>query len=107
MGNCKSGRSCRCSVQYLRCLPNTSPVNDNRGVNEFIVAEARRNAAVNVLPIAAVTKNSAGEELTDMADLIDSGAVAFSDDGRPIQNSELMRRALDILDQSLSESGGG
>ena len=66
----------------ILCMPNTEPVNDNRGVTEYILSEAKRKAAVNVYPIAAVSKGQKGEELTDMADLVDAGAVAFSDDGQ-------------------------
>lgn len=83
------------------CMPNTDPVNDNRGVTEYILSEAKKNAIVNVFPIASVTKGEKGEELTDMADLMKAGAVAFSDDGMPVQNSQVMRRALEyskILD---------
>ncbi len=79
-------------------MPNTSPVNDNRGVTEFILTEARRKAAVNIFPIAAITNGLRGEELTDMADLLDAGAIAFSDDGRCIQNSLVMRRALEYAE---------
>jgi dihydroorotase len=75
-------------------MPNTNPVNDRRAVTERILAEAGRNAAVNVLPIAAVTRGSRGKELVDMADLTASGAVAFSDDGLPVMNSRVMRQAL-------------
>ena len=57
--------------------------------------EAQKSAVVNVFPIAAITRDLQGEELTDMADLIDAGALAFSDDGRPVQNSQVMRRALE------------
>lgn len=79
----------------IACMPNTTPVNDNLGVTDFIVSRARKNAAVNVFPIAAVTKGLKGEELTDMADLKKAGAIAFSDDGQPVLNSEVMRRALE------------
>lgn len=79
----------------IACMPNTDPVNDNRGVTEYILSEARKNAAVNVFPIASITKGEKGEELTDMADLIDAGAIAFSDDGMPVQSSQVMRRALE------------
>lgn len=75
-------------------MPNTRPVNDHRDVTERILAEARRAAFANVLPIAAVTRGSAGEELVDMPDLVAAGAVAFSDDGRPVPDSRLMSRAL-------------
>lgn len=83
------------------CMPNTDPINDNRGVTEYILSEAKKNAVVNVFPIASITKGEKGEELTDMADLMKAGAVAFSDDGMPVQNSQVMRRALEyskILD---------
>ena len=79
----------------ITCMPNTDPVNDNRGVTEYILSEARRNAVVNVFPIAAVTVGQRGEKLTDMADLKDAGAIAFSDDGKSVQNSLIMRRALE------------
>ncbi|UCE21850.1 MAG: dihydroorotase [Candidatus Aminicenantes bacterium] len=79
----------------IACMPNTYPVNDNRGVTEYILSEAKKNAIVNIFPIASITKEEKGEELTDMADLIDAGAVAFSDDGMPVQNSQVMRRALE------------
>jgi dihydroorotase len=79
----------------IACMPNTSPVNDNRGVTEYIISEAKKKAVVHVFPIAAVTKEQKGEELTDMADLKNAGAVAFSDDGNPIENSLVMRRALE------------
>lgn len=83
-------------------MPNTNPVNDRRAVTERILAEAGRNAVVNVLPIAAVTRGSRGEELVDMADLKASGAVAFSDDGFPVMNSRVMRQAL----TAAASSGG-
>lgn len=76
------------------CMPNTSPVNDDRLVTEAIITEARRRSPVNVLPIAAVTRGSKGEELVDMADLAAAGAVAFSDDGRPVHNARIMSKAL-------------
>lgn len=79
----------------IACMANTNPVNDNRGVTEYILSEARKKAVVNVLPIAAITKGLKGEELTDMADLVDAGAVGFSDDGCPVENSQVMRRALE------------
>ena len=79
----------------IACMPNTSPVNDSRGVTEYILSEARRNAVVNVFPVAAITRGLAGEEITDMADLHAAGAIAFSDDGHPVENSLVMRRALE------------
>lgn len=79
----------------IACMPNTNPVNDNRGVTEYILSEAKKRAAVNIFPIAAVSKGQRGDVITDMADLVDAGAVAFSDDGLPVKTSHLMRRALE------------
>lgn len=83
-------------------MPNTNPVNDDPAVTEAILAEAARSAVVNVLPIAAVTRGSRGDEMVDMPGLRAAGAVAFSDDGRPIMNSRIMRHAL-----SAAEAAGG
>jgi dihydroorotase len=77
------------------CMPNTRPPNDNSGITEYIIAEARKRAVVNIYPVAAITRGLAGEELTDMADLSQAGAIAFSDDGQPVANSLVMRRALE------------
>jgi dihydroorotase len=75
------------------CMPNTQPVLDNRGVLEWVKALAHA-AAVRVLPIAAITKNQEGALLTEMSELADAGAVAFSDDGKPIRSAQMMRLAL-------------
>ena len=75
-------------------MPNTDPVNDAPEVTERILAAARRAGLARVLPIAAVTRGSKGADLVDMPALVASGAVAFSDDGRPVTDSRLMRRAL-------------
>jgi dihydroorotase len=79
----------------IACMPNTDPVNDSRDVTEYILSEAKRSSVVNILPIAAITRGLRGEEITDMADLREAGAIAFSDDGNPVQNSLVMRRALE------------
>jgi dihydroorotase len=76
-------------------MPNTNPVNDNLRVTARILAEAARTSLVNVLPIAAISKGSRGEELVDMAALSGAGAVAFSDDGRPVAGSRFMNQALE------------
>jgi dihydroorotase len=76
-------------------MPNTDPVNDTRSVTEFILRKARENGIVNVYPIGAISKGLKGEQLSEMGDLKDAGVVAYSDDGRPVMNSELMRRALE------------
>ena len=81
------------------CMANTNPPADNTSVIEYILSKAKDEGIVNVLPIAAVTKGLKGEEITEMARLLDTGAVAFSDDGRPIMSSEVMRRALEYAIQ--------
>ncbi|MDP9120552.1 MAG: dihydroorotase, partial [Acidobacteriota bacterium] len=78
----------------VACMANTDPVNDNRSVTEHILAEARRHGYARVHPIGAVSKKLLGEELAEIGDMVAAGAVAVSDDGRPVMNSELMRRAL-------------
>jgi dihydroorotase len=78
----------------IACMANTEPVNDNRSVTEHILAEARRHAYARVYPIGAVSKKLAGEELAEIGEMVAAGAVAVSDDGRPVMNAELMRRAL-------------
>ena len=78
----------------VACMPNTDPPIDSREVVHSIIERAA-NLPVDVYPIACVSRGRAGEELTEMAELADSGAVAFSDDGSPVQSSGLMRRALE------------
>jgi len=78
------------------CMPNTSPVNDSATVTSYIVSRAKQNAIVNVLPIGAITKGSAGEELAAIASMKKAGIVAISDDGRPVMNSRVMRRAMEF-----------
>jgi dihydroorotase len=77
-------------------MPNTSPVNDNATVTSYIVEKARKNAVVNVWPIGAITKGSAGEELAAIGSMKNAGAVAISDDGRPVMNARVMRRAMEF-----------
>jgi len=77
------------------CMPNTSPVNDNATVTSYIVDRAARHAIVHVLPIGAITKGSAGEELAAIGSMKEAGIVAISDDGRPVMNARVMRRAME------------
>ncbi|HYO11651.1 MAG TPA: dihydroorotase [Thermoanaerobaculia bacterium] len=78
----------------VACMANTQPVNDNRSVTEHILLEARRSNYARVYPIGAISKDLKGEELAEIGEMIRAGAVAVSDDGRPVMNAELMRRAL-------------
>ena len=77
-------------------MPNTKPVNDSATVTSYIVEKARRMAVVNVFPIGAITKGSQGEELAAIGAMKAAGAVAISDDGRPVMNSRVMRRAMEF-----------
>jgi dihydroorotase len=78
------------------CMPNTEPVNDSATVTSYIVDRARRYARVNVFPIGAITKNIAGEELAAFASMKQAGAVAMSDDGKPVMNARVARRAMEF-----------
>jgi dihydroorotase len=99
------------------CMANTSPINDNQAVTDFILHQAKNHAVVPVYPIGAITKGLKGEEMAEFGDLKASGCVALSDDGRPVMNSNLMRRALEyagmlnlaIIDhcEDLNLSGSG
>jgi dihydroorotase len=77
------------------CMPNTTPVNDNEGITRLIVERARNEGAVRVYPIGAITQGSKGEELAEFGDLREAGCVAVSDDGMPVADSAVMRRALE------------
>ena len=76
-------------------MPNTSPVNDSRSVTEFILSQAKETSNINILPIGAITKGLKGETLSDMGELKEAGCIGYSDDGRPVSNSEIMRHALE------------
>ena len=76
-------------------IPNTNPVSDTRPDMEFLLREARRLGLVNLWPIGAVTVGQEGERLTEFSELRKGGAVALSDDGHPIEQSAIMRRALE------------
>ena len=78
------------------CMPNTKPVNDSVTVTSYIVERARRHAIVNVYPIGAITKGSAGTELSAIGGMKEAGAVAISDDGLPVMNARVMRRAMEF-----------
>ncbi|MBI4690545.1 MAG: dihydroorotase [Nitrospirae bacterium] len=98
-------------------MPNTNPVNDNSSVTDFIIRKAIQEGACTVYPIGAITKGQKGEELAEMGIMHAEGCVAFSDDGRPVMDSLIMRRALEYSktfnvpiishceDLNLSESG--
>jgi dihydroorotase len=77
------------------CMPNTEPPADTRAVVEYIQNRARDEGLIRVLPIGCITRGRKGEELSEMDELARAGMVAFSDDGNTVENSRLMRQALD------------
>jgi dihydroorotase len=78
----------------VACMPNTRPVNDTRAVTDMILDRAKA-ASARVYPVAAISKGSDGKSLTEFGELQEAGAVAVSDDGLPVRDSQLMRRALE------------
>lgn len=82
----------------IACMPNTTPPIDNGPMAEYVINRAAQVGRVNVYPIGAVTRGLAGVELADIGELKFAGVVAISDDGRPVQNARLMRRALEYAD---------
>jgi dihydroorotase len=79
----------------IAALPDTQPVVDNRAAAEYVVLQAERAGNCRVVPLGAVTRGNAGQELADLGQLADGGAVAFTDAKRPIQSAEILRRALE------------
>lgn len=77
------------------CMPNTNPIIDCAQIAEFVCAQGQRAGMARVHPIGAITVGSKGEALAPFGELRDAGCVAFSDDGRPVFNSLIMRRALE------------
>src|SRR5207248_2666184 len=77
------------------CMPNTSPVADNPSTITWIKDRARDTARLNVLPTGAISKNLEGGELAAIASIVQCGVVAITDDGKCVQNHELMRRAVE------------
>src|SRR5262249_60548729 len=78
----------------IACMANTQPVNDDPATTDYILDRARQDSPVRVYPIAAATRGLEGRVMTEMAALVAAGAVAFSDDGRTIQDAGVMRRVL-------------
>jgi dihydroorotase len=77
------------------CMPNTKPINDNSSVTSFIVEQARAANLANVFPIGAITQGSKGEQLAEIGEMKSAGIVAISDDGKPVLDSGIMRRAME------------
>jgi len=91
---------CRCAVAggftTIVCMPNTNPPVDNPSVVKYILAKAEKIGICRVLPAGAITKGRKGKELADFYALKEAGCVAFTDDGNPVMDSSVMRRAMEI-----------
>ncbi|APG25854.1 dihydroorotase [Syntrophotalea acetylenica] len=79
----------------VACMPNTAPVNDSKATTRYILEKAAQVAHTRVYPVGAITKGLKGESLAELGDLKNAGCVAASDDGHPVTNGEIMRRALE------------
>ena len=98
-------------------MPNTNPINDNAAITRYMIEQAERAGLANVFPIGAITKSSDGSQLAEMGEMKAAGAVAVSDDGRPVPTAGIMRRAMEYAkdfdlpvidhceDKSLSHGG--
>ena len=82
-------------VTSVACMANTNPVNDNAAVTKYIIEKAELAGLANVFPVGAVSLGLEGKRLSEFGEMVDAGIVAVSDDGRPIMNAQLMRRALE------------
>ncbi|OPX86785.1 MAG: Dihydroorotase [Pelotomaculum sp. PtaB.Bin104] len=90
-GSCAAARG---GFTSIACMPNTNPAADCAAIVSYIRGKAREAGKVNVYPIGAVTCGSKGDELAEMGDMQEAGAVAFSDDGQPVMSAGVMRRAM-------------
>ncbi len=79
----------------VACMPNTQPVNDSKAVTSFILEKASEVSKIAVYPVGAITKGSEGKILAEIGDMFRAGIVAVSDDGHPVQDSQVMRRAME------------
>jgi dihydroorotase len=82
-------------VTSLLCMPNTEPVNDNASVTEYIIERSRAVGMVNVFPAGAISRGLSGDALADIGDMARAGAKAITDDGKPVMNGGIMRRAME------------
>jgi dihydroorotase len=79
----------------VACMPNTQPVNDSEAVTSFILEKAREVSKIAVYPVGAITKGSQGKTLAEIGEMVRTGIVAISDDGHPIMDGQVMRRAME------------
>ena len=90
-----TGAAIRGGITSVCCMPNTNPVNDNSSITQFILKKASMEGLCNVYPVGCITKGQKGRELAEMTLMYEAGCVAFSDDGMPVADSLMMRRALE------------
>ncbi|MEC4676952.1 MAG: dihydroorotase [Nitrospirota bacterium] len=90
-----AGAAIRGGITSVCCMPNTNPVNDNSSITQFILKKAAMEGICNIYPVGCITKGQKGRELAEMTMMHEAGCVAFSDDGRPVEDSLMMRRALE------------
>ena len=79
----------------VAAMPNTKPPNDNPSLTHYIVTEAKRSSPARVFPIGAITKEQRGETLAEIGEMVEAGIAGISDDGKPVMDSKLFRRALE------------
>ncbi len=93
----KTGSMAAIAGGVTTCLPmaNTNPLNDNSSITKAMIAKSKEIGLIDILPIGAISKKFKGEAIVEMGDMIEAGAVAFSDDGLPVTNSSVMRSALE------------
>jgi dihydroorotase len=79
----------------VAAMPNTKPPNDNPSITHYIISESRRSSPARVFPIGAITKEQKGETLAEIGEMFEAGIAGISDDGKPVMNAQLFRRALE------------
>jgi dihydroorotase len=79
----------------VAAMPNTKPPNDNPSITSYIISEAKRSSPALVFPIGAVTREQKGETLAEIGEMVEAGIVGISDDGKPVMDGRLFRRALE------------
>ncbi len=93
-------------ITSVACMPNTRPAIDNEATAEYVTLLAERAGLANIYPVGAITKGREGKELSEIGQLSRGGAVAFSDDGSPVANADMMRRGLEyakMFDKAIIE----
>ena len=79
----------------VAAMPNTIPPNDNPSITHYIISEARRSSPARVFPVGAISKEQRGETLAEIGEMFEAGIAGISDDGKPVMNAQLFRRALE------------